>query len=171
MPPLLIPERLRFSRTAVYTVLFVAAFIPIVDLVATALPLSPRSVLWRFGAVGLAATALGTALVVSTMIYLIAAVTAHRGMLLTIMILTAFAGLITLVGAGSFVLDSIQMRPNVKPEAAAKFWTASGIALYKARAGVKVESDKAPTAAGSIALGRFSKPAVKGVDATVVETK
>ena len=105
--------------------------LPLMDLIISLLPLRPTTLMWRFGAVGLLASAIGAPLLVLFLIFVLAYFSGDRKVMIAC---TALAGVIALfmfAGAGTFALDALQMKRRIQAAAQARFIMASGQALLK----------------------------------------
>jgi hypothetical protein len=86
---------------------------PIIDTVAQVWPLGLDSPSWRYGAVGLGANYLISALFGMLGLALVAALRQHRRTLLGVTLLSGLGALLLLVGALAFLLDAFQVRAGV----------------------------------------------------------
>ena len=114
--------------------LVIIAF-PLVDLVATVLPLSPGVVSWRFGAVGMLSRSIMLPTVGLVAILATAARFEHVGIPRVVMVLGFVCGVLLLLAVAALTLDAVQLRHQVRPEAAASFKASSVVALFKLLAG------------------------------------
>jgi len=101
--------------------LYLAGAVLVIDqsliLASSIMPFSPGAAQWRFGAVGLAAGRITPLLVADTAIILAAVWLGHRAMLRAWAILHLALVVVVILGLGSFVLDTIQVRQQLVPEA------------------------------------------------------
>jgi len=116
---------------AAYATALLLAAMPIIEAIATALPLSPRSTAWRLGAAGLLSRSLLLALLGMTLTAGLAAYMQHRRTLRALSIIAAMSSVVFLCAAGLFALDSIQMHSQVDAAARLAFRAATVIALVK----------------------------------------
>ena len=105
--------------------------LPLVDLVISLSPLRPTTLMWRFGAVGLLASAIGAPLLVLFLIYVLAYFSGDRKVMVLCAVLAALIALLMIAGAGTFALDALQMKRRIQEAAQARFIMASGQALFK----------------------------------------
>lgn len=124
-------EPIRRLRVPTYTILGMALVLQTLDLIATISPMHASQVLWRFGAVGLFASAVINPLILLIFMYVLAVALGDKVTIRVIAALAALLALILLVGAGSFSLDTLQMKSRVQPEALGKFKGAALLALFK----------------------------------------
>jgi hypothetical protein len=96
-----------------YAVALVFILFPAIDVVAQVWPLGLDSPSWRYGAIGLGANYLISALFGLLGIALVAAVRQHRRILLGVTYLSGLGALLLLVAALSFLLDAFQVRAGV----------------------------------------------------------
>ena len=118
-------------RTPGYLILGIAMILPLVDLVISLSPLRPTTLMWRFGAVGLLASAIGAPLLVLFLIYALAYFSGDRKVMILCAVLAVLIALLMIGGAGTFVLDALQMKRRIQEAAQARFVMASGQALFK----------------------------------------
>lgn len=122
---------LRRARFPAYLVLGMAMVFPIVDLLSSLTPMHPSNVMWRFGAMGLGASAVATPLLMLLLILSLALVLGDRPAVMLVAVLASLGVVVLLVGSGSFALDALQMKGKVPDKGQAKFVMASGVALMK----------------------------------------
>jgi hypothetical protein len=124
-------EPIRRLRVPTYTILGMALLLQVLDLIATVSPMHAGQVLWRFGAVGLFASAVINPLILLIFIYVLAVALGDKVTIRVIAALAALLAVLILIGAGSFSLDTLQMKSRVQPEALDKFKGAALLALFK----------------------------------------
>ena len=122
---------IRRLRTPGYLILGIAMILPLVDLVISLSPLRPTTLMWRFGAVGLLASAIGAPLLVLFLLYVLAYFSGDRKVMILCAVLAVVIALLMIGGAGTFVLDALQMKRRIQEAAQARFVMASGQALFK----------------------------------------
>ena len=105
--------------------------LPLVDLVISLSPLRPTTLMWRFGAVGLLASAIGAPLLLLFLLYVLAYFSGDRKVMILCAVLAVVIALLMIGGAGTFVLDALQMKRRIQEAAQARFVMASGQALFK----------------------------------------
>jgi hypothetical protein len=124
-------DRVRSLRAPGYFILAMAVVFPLVELVLSVSPWHPTAVMWRFGVMGLAASAAGTPLTALFFIYALALLAGDRNVVRVVCAVAAVIAVVLILGAGGFVLDVLQMKARVKPEALRQFKYASAQALIK----------------------------------------
>jgi hypothetical protein len=122
---------IRRLRAPGYLILGIAMVLPLVDLVVSLSPLRPTTLMWRFGAVGLLASAIGAPLLVLFLIYVLAYFSGDRKVMVACAVLAALIALTMIGGAGTFSLDALQMKRRIQEAAQARFVMASAQALFK----------------------------------------
>ncbi len=118
-------------RVPGYLVLGLICLQPLVDLLSAAWPPRLGVATWRFSFLGTASNSLLLPLVGLFLIYALATLLGDRTIALTIGMLTAVLGLVCLAAMGAFALDALQLRAQVRPEAAARFNIGSAWAFGK----------------------------------------
>lgn len=93
-----------------YSVAFVAIFFPLLDLVTTVLPFRPTNFQWRYGALGLAPGYLHLPIIGAGVLFAVATVRQHRGVMKWSGALSMLTSLVLLVALGVFLLDVMEMR-------------------------------------------------------------
>ncbi len=106
-----------------------------VDFVATVAPLSPQTVSWRFGAVGMLSRSIMLPTVGLVGILGTAALLEHVRIQRLVMVLGFLASGLLLLAVGMFALDAVQLRNQVGPEAVTSFKASSVVALIKLLSG------------------------------------
>jgi hypothetical protein len=96
-----------------YAVALLFVVFPLIDTVAQVWPLQLDSPSWRYGAVGLGANYLISALFGMMGLALVAALRQHRRTLLGVTLLNGLGALLLVVGALAFLLDAFQVRAGV----------------------------------------------------------
>ena len=104
---------LRFARV-LYPLGAYFMLVPIVDVLARAIPPSLGNPAWRYALVGLTFTNLGTFLMGAIIVGLIAFVQGNHILLRVLSVVSALGVVILLAGLGSFTLDGIQLRSVVR---------------------------------------------------------
>jgi hypothetical protein len=124
-------NRAHYIAAPAYFVASLLILFPLLDTVLSIWPLQMGEVSWRFGAVGLFSRAVMTPLLGLLLAFAVAVLLEHRLMTRAIAVV---GGLTALAIAGVsilFVLDALQMRAQVRPEAKTAFDVASAVALGK----------------------------------------
>jgi hypothetical protein len=184
-PPL---DAIRRFRIPAYLIFTLGAVLPLVELVLAVSPVKPSQVMWRFGAVGLFASAAAAPLIMLLLLYGVALASEDRGVLYVIGTLAALSAAVLLVSSGSFTLDALQMKRQVTPAAETKFAVASvqafvklvlqgiaaavlAVSAFRAAGALRRESVKRPNR--PLVVGQPTKPkgAAERTDAAVLETK
>jgi hypothetical protein len=91
--------------------------LPLVDYVMNVWPLSPGTVNWRYGALGLSGGFLLTPLLGLVMLLTGSILFGHRGMRVFVGVVSAVLALLLALGMMLFVLDSLQVRRGVAADA------------------------------------------------------
>lgn len=121
---------------AAYVVAALLVVIPITDTMARVWPLRPGQTSWRFGAVGMASRALMTPLLGLLLATGVAWLRRHRLALRALAVLCVLGALAVGAATGVFVLDSMQMRDQVRAESLQAFDFSTVPALAKLIVGV-----------------------------------
>jgi hypothetical protein len=121
----------RRLRAPGYLIFGIAMVLPLIDLLVSLTPLRPTTLMWRFGAVGLLASAIGAPLLVLFLIYVLAYFSGDRKVIIACTVIAALIALMMIGGAGTFALDALQMKRRIQAAAQARFIIASGQALFK----------------------------------------
>lgn len=124
-------DAIRRFRTPAYLIFTLAAILPTVELILAISPVKPSQVMWRFGAVGLFASAAAAPLIMLLLLYGLALFSEDRVVLYVIGVVAALGAAVLIASAGSFTLDALQMKRQVNPPAMTKFAVASVQALAK----------------------------------------
>jgi hypothetical protein len=118
-------------RTAGYVVLMMAAIFPLIDYAVGLWPFALGNATWRFGAIGLL-TNYAVGATVSLFFLLVLAVASNdRKVLLVLGTVAALAAISLVAGSASFVLDALQVRGRVTPQALRHFEYAAAQAVVK----------------------------------------
>jgi hypothetical protein len=129
--PTVSTDLLRRLRAPAYLILGAAMLFPISDVVVNIWPIHAGDVAWRFGALGVTATAATAPLLVLLLIYALAFTVDDRPVVALVGVLAALAAVALFVAAGAFTLDALQMKARVRPESVVRFTAASAQALIK----------------------------------------
>ena len=121
----------RRLRVPGYLILGIAMVLPLLDLLVSVMPLRPTTVVWRFGAVGLLSSAIGAPLLILFFIFVLAYLAGDRKVVVLCAVLAALIALTMIAGAGTFALDSLQMKRRVQEAAQSRFLLASAQAMMK----------------------------------------
>jgi hypothetical protein len=139
--------------TSAYLVAITLILYPILDTVLAVWPLRPETT-WRFGATGLLSRTLMTSSLGLLLTMVIALVAGHRMALRAAAVASAVAAVTLLVLSGLFMLDALQTRANVNPQAKTAFDVASAVALIKTVLGAAL--------AAGLAVGGWRSELVRG---------
>jgi hypothetical protein len=115
-------ETASFLTGPAYAVALLFVLFPIIDTVAQVWPLGLDSPSWRYGAIGLGANYLISALFGMLGLAIVAALRQHRRVLLGVTLLSGLGALLLLVAALSFVLDAFQVRAGVPRDDPRTLW-------------------------------------------------
>lgn len=118
-------------RGAAYVIGLLIITIPLVETAFAVLPIRLHEPPWRLGAVNGFAGAVGLPLVGLFLCFAVALLTGDRLVLWLVSGFCAFSGVLFLFGAGSFVLDALQMQGQVRAGLATKYSIASSWAVFK----------------------------------------
>ena len=122
---------IRRLRAPGYLILGIAMVLPLVDLVMSLSPLRPTTLMWRFGAVGLLASAIGAPLLVLFLVYVLAYFAGDRKVMIVCGVVAAVFALLMIAGSGTFALDALQMKRRIQAAAQSRFLLASAQAMFK----------------------------------------
>jgi hypothetical protein len=117
--------------TSAYLVAITLILYPILDTVLAVWPLRATESTWRFGATGLLSRTLMTSSLGLLLTMVIALVAGHRMALRAASVASAVAAVTLLALTGMFMLDALQTRATVNPQAKTAFDVASAVALIK----------------------------------------
>ena len=122
---------LRRLRWPAYSFLLISAVFQVADFIVGATPTHVDQVTWRFGLSGIAANSVGNLLLLALLAFLIALADGDRFVLQFVGFSSALLAVLLMVGAVSFSLDSIQVRPSSDSPEAGRFAIVAGLALVK----------------------------------------
>ena len=105
--------------------------LPLLDLGMSVWPVKLTTIVWRFGTMGLFASAVGAPLLVLFLIYALAYSVGDRKVVIGCGVVAGIFALMLLVGTGSFTLDALQMKSRVPVARLSQFYTASAQATIK----------------------------------------
>ena len=118
-------------RWPAYSFLLISAVFQVSDFLIGATPTHFDQVTWRFGLSGIVANSVGNLLLLVLLAFLIALASGDRIVLQLIGVAAALIAVLLMVGAVSFALDSIQVRPASDSKEAGRFAVVAGLALTK----------------------------------------
>lgn len=121
----------RFLAWPAYLVSVAMMLIPLADAWTTLYPWNPGDARWRFGAVGLVSNALMIPLAGLLVAFTMAWLREQRIVMRVISILGFLGVLLCAIALGSFALDALQTRSQVRPEMRLSFNVASVTAAIK----------------------------------------
>lgn len=123
--------QLRRLRTPGYLILSIALGLPLLELVLSLLPFRFDTVTWRFAAEGILSSAVAAPMLALLLIFAIALATDDRVAALAVAVMAAILAIILIAGAGSFILDALQMRRRVNSAQLSRFTSATTLATCK----------------------------------------
>jgi len=116
---------------SLYLMAALLVLVPLAEATSSVWPFRPGEVIWRYGAAGLYSRVLVTPLL-GVLLASGTAVVFKHARTLRVFSVAAFAGALVLaLWSGLFVLDALQMRPQVHPAGLAPFYAASLQALAR----------------------------------------
>ena len=121
----------RRLRVPGYIILGLAMVLPLMDFVLSVMPMRLGTVAWRFGAIGLFASAVTAPLLLMFLVYALAVMVEDRKVAILIGVLSLVLALTALASSGAFALDALQMKGRVQPQAFERFRLASVQAVVK----------------------------------------
>lgn len=121
-----------------YAIAFLLILFPLLDTALSVLPPRFGEVAWRFGATGLFSRALMTPLLGLLLAFAVALLREQRKMQRAVAIVSALVAVVVIGAMGMFVLDAVQMRSQVRPQAKTAFDIASLVALGKFMLGLLI---------------------------------
>lgn len=123
----------RFRHIVIPGYLLAAMFIilPLVDTLVGVWPIRLSEVSWRFGVAGLYAQVLSSVMLGLTLILVVSLIAESRVVSKALAATAGVAALAMAVASVMFVLDAMQMRAQVNPQALRGFDMASALALFK----------------------------------------
>ncbi len=122
-------DRFRSVARAVYLVAILLVVGPLLDLTTSTWPMSPSSVAWRFAATGLLSKALLVPLLGSLAVVVGALLLEHRRLLRMVSYANAGIAILLIGTIILFMLDTVQLRSAVVPEAVLAYDVAAVTAL------------------------------------------
>ena len=123
--------QLRRLRAPGYLILSIALGLPLLELVLSLLPFRPDAVTWRFAAEGILSSAVAAPMLALLLIFAIGLATDDRIAVLAVALLAAILAVILIGGAGSFILDALEMRRRVNSAQLSRFTSATALATFK----------------------------------------
>lgn len=124
-------NRSKYIAGPVYLVAILFVLFPLFDAFVDVLPLRGGLVSWRFGAAGTFSGAIMTPTFGLVLAFVTAVVLGQRITQRIIAVLSLIASIILVGAALLFVLDALQVRADVRPEAMTPFAVVSAAALAK----------------------------------------
>ncbi len=121
----------RYMRAGAYGIALLLIVMPFAETLASVWPLRLGEVNWRFGTMGFFSKAFVTPMIGALVVAAVATATEGRIALRLLAIGTLLYALVALVFSVSFVLDALQLRANVRPEARRAFELASALAFLR----------------------------------------
>jgi hypothetical protein len=114
-----------------YSVAALLVLFPLLDSAISVFPPRFGEIAWRFGAAGLFSRALMTPILGLLLAFSLALLLEHSRVQRAISVFSALVGVVVIAVVGLFLLDAMQMRAQVRPEAKTAFDVASLVALGK----------------------------------------
>jgi hypothetical protein len=114
-----------------YAIACLLILFPLLDTALSVFPPRFGEVAWRFGATGLFSRALMTPLLGLLLAFAVALIRDQRKMQRAVAVVSAVVAVVIIGAVGLFVLDAVQMRSQVRPQAKTAFDIASLVALGK----------------------------------------
>lgn len=121
----------RYLASPAYAMAAILVAFPTAEVVLSLIPWRFGVTAWRFSAVGLLSRALMTPMLGVLMLAGLAILLGHRRFLRVLSVLSILGAAVLLVALGTFVLDALEMRGQVRPELKRAFDTASLQAAVK----------------------------------------
>lgn len=129
--PFSVESVLKYVRTAGYLILSLAALFPLIEVAAGLWPTRLDNATWRFGATGLLSNYAMGASIELFLLVVLALLANQRRVALTLGVIAAVLSVLLLGGAAMFVLDALQTRARVVPNAIRRFDVATVGAFAK----------------------------------------
>ena len=101
------------------------------DLLATISPFAPARLMWRFNALGSTASSIGNFLLILLLLFAVSILFRATAGLALVALVAGIVALVCFVGAGIFMLDTLQLQGKVDPQVAKGFVLASSQALWR----------------------------------------
>ena len=114
-------DQMRHIAWPAYLVAFFLVGAPLLDLAVSIWPLHPRTLMWRWGSWALLSKALLVPVLGSLLAVTAASLLDHWRMQLALAVLNGLAAVLLLVGIALFVLDAVQLRGQVIPDAVGSY--------------------------------------------------
>ena len=121
----------RHLRWPAFVFLVVTVALQVADLIVTISPITPTNIMWRFNALGSAASMIGNVMLLILLLFFVSLLVRANSGLALVALLAGIVALCCFLGAGFFILDSIQLRGKVEPQVAKGFVIASAQALWR----------------------------------------
>lgn len=131
-------QSIRRIAVPAYLIAALLILFPLLDTALSVLPPRLGEVSWRFGAAGLFSRALMTPLLGFLLAYAVALLLEQRRVLRAFSVLNAVLAVVLLGATTLFILDAVQMRAQVNPQAKTAFDVATLVALAKYGLGMVV---------------------------------
>lgn len=135
MEPLALPSKSellsRHVAVSAYAIAGLLIFIPMVDTLVAVLPPMPLEVSWRYRAENHVSSALLRPMMGILLAYTVAVVLQHRRVIKAISLASAGLAACFALGIPLFLIDALDMRAGLRPEAQAVFEVSMLVALLK----------------------------------------
>jgi hypothetical protein len=125
------PDTFRRLRLPTYVVAALLSVVPIVEVFVNSLPIRISDPSWRLAVVAVATSAATTVLLSLLLVFVVGILADRVGALWFVGAACGCIALLSVIAAGSFALDALQMRGQVKEAMAARYNIASLWALAK----------------------------------------
>ena len=119
-----------FRRPA-FVFLAVTLVLQVADLIVTISPITPTSTMWRFNALGSASSMIGNVLLLILLMFAVSLLFRARAGIALVSVLAGIVAVCCFVGAGLFILDTLQLQGKVEPQVADGFVLVSAQALWR----------------------------------------
>jgi hypothetical protein len=174
-------------RAPGYLILALVCTQPLIEVVANTWPLRFGITGWRFGFFGAASGALLLPLLGLFLIYALAAQAGDRRVVMTVAGLASLAALFCVVATGAFALDALQMRAQVRADAATSFKVVSlwatgklvaaaiaslvlTVSAFRTARSLNREARRTSAKSSPLIVGRTVEPLVRGTETAAEPT-
>ncbi len=123
-------DKLKHLTTPLLLFAVLLIVVPAMELADAVWPVGLGNAEWRFGAVGLLSNTLLEPLLGSAIIIVVATLSDKRRILVNMSVINGLAALLLFVAIPLFMLDSIELRSRVPPEATLRFDVAASKAVF-----------------------------------------
>ena len=120
-----------YLRRPALVFLVVTLILQFADLIVTISPILPTRIMWRYNALGSASSMMGNVLLLILLLFAVSLLFRMNAGLALVALVAGIVALICFLGAGVFILDTLQLRGKVEPQVAKGFVLASAQALWR----------------------------------------